>query len=275
MKLEDLQLDCIGHWSQIKHEIIEKYAKAYSIILSKQGYVKYIYIDAFSGPGIHKTKDEAKIVDGSPKKALNIDPQFTEYHFIDLNEDKINFLKESTENLGNNIYYYCEDCNTVLLNEVFPDITYKNYKRALCLLDPYGIQLDWEVIKMAGESEVIEIFLNFPVADMNRNVLWNNPDGVTDYNLNRMNKFWGDSSWHDCAYKEEMTLFGPEIVKDGNQSVVEGFKKRLIKEAGFKYVPDPLPMKNSKGAIVYYLFFAATKDVAGKIVNDIFDKYRR
>ncbi len=42
---------------------------------------------------------------------------------------------------------------------------------------------------------------------------------------------------------------------------------------GFERVPDPLPMRNSKGAIVYYLFFASQKDTAEHIVLDIFRKY--
>lgn len=56
-------------------------------------------------------------------------------------------------------------------------------------------------------------------------------------------------------------------------------KLEIIKEyagacAGFKYVPEPMPMRNSKGAIVYYLFFASHKPVAEGIVKDIFDKFR-
>jgi hypothetical protein len=35
-----------------------------------------------------------------------------------------------------------------------------------------------------------------------------------------------------------------------------------------------MPMRNTKGAIVYYLFFASPKAVAANIVEDIFEKYR-
>lgn len=33
-------------------------------------------------------------------------------------------------------------------------------------------------------------------------------------------------------------------------------------------------MRNSKGAIVYYLFFASPNEKGGKIVREIFDRYR-
>ena len=41
----------------------------------------------------------------------------------------------------------------------------------------------------------IDMFLNFPVADINRNVLWRNPEGVDTADIDRMNAFWGDNSW--------------------------------------------------------------------------------
>jgi three-Cys-motif partner protein len=125
----------------------------------------------------------------------------------------------------------------------------------------------------AGKSRSIEIFLNFPVLDMNRNVLWNNPDKVSPDNKKRMNTFWGDDSWHSAAYTTENDLFGHEEKVD-SLHVAQAFQKRLKDVAGFAHVPDPMPMRNSKGGIVYYLFFASAKPVAAGIVKDIFKKYR-
>lgn len=59
-----------------------------------------------------------------------------------------------------------------------------------------------------------------------------------------------------------------------NEEIARAFQERLHKVAGFKNVPDPIPMRNSKGAIVYYLFFASPKPVAQDIVAQIFDKYK-
>jgi len=36
-----------------------------------------------------------------------------------------------------------------------------------------------------------------------------------------------------------------------------------------------MPMHNTRGATVYYLFFASQKPVAENIVRDIFNKYRQ
>ena len=60
------------------------------------------------------------------------------------------------------------------LSKVFPNICFETQQRALCILDPYGLHLDWKVIE-TQENPVTEIFLNFPVMDMNINVFWGNP----------------------------------------------------------------------------------------------------
>jgi hypothetical protein len=69
-------------------------------------------------------------------------------------------------------------------------------------------------------------------------------------------------------------LFGPELVKQGNEEIATAFRDRLKKDAGFSFVSEPLPMRNSNKAVVYYLFLASQKSVAEKIINDIFKKYR-
>lgn len=170
------------------------------------------------------------------------------------------------------VFIYQGDCNDILLRDVFPRVRYEDYRRGLCILDPYGLHLDWAVIHRAGQMRTLDMFLNFPVADMNRNVLWRNPEGVDEAQVARMTAFWGDSSWRDIAYQTTSNLFGfPE--KEPNEVVADAFRQRLKRVAGFKHVPEPLPMKNSRGAVVYYLFFAAPVDTAERIVLDIFRKY--
>ena len=257
----------VGFWTEIKLEIIRKYASAYSLILSKQKYIHYVYIDGFCGPGKHISKNGTRFISGSPSIALKIDPPFERFYFIDMDPRKLDYLKRHVDD-RNDVYCFRGDCNAILLKEVFPIIKYENYMRALCLLDPYGLHLDWQVIRSAGSSGVIEIFLNFPVADMNRNVFRKRPEKVSKNNIERMNRFRGDESWRKIAYTKEETLLGPEESKEDISRVTEAFRHRLLKVAGFKHVPEPLPMRNSKGAIVYYLFFASWNKTANKIVEE-------
>lgn len=172
------------------------------------------------------------------------------------------------------VHFYNADCNDVLLSQVFPRIRYEDFRRGLCLLDPFGLHLDWKVIQTAGEMRSIEIFLNFPIHDMNRNVLHRDPTQVDPAQVRRMTRYWGDESWREDCYSSHGSLFGIEE-KQGNETVVGAFVKRLKKVAGFGYVPAPMPMRNTKGATVYYLIFASQRPVAAKIVRDIFEKHGR
>ena len=270
------KLDEIGYWSEIKIEIVEKYAAAYSRILASQSGLEHIYIDAFCGAGVHRSRRSGDLVAGSPAVALRIDPPFKEYHFIDLDRGKTEELESVIRAAAcdpDAVHVYTADCNEVLLSSVFPRARYEDYRRALCLLDPYGLHLDWKVIQTAGAARSIEIFLNFPIGDMNRNVLRRDPRKTDADQADRLTRYWGDETWRDAAYTTEGDLFGHQE-KLTNQPVVDAFRHRLREVAGFSYVPEPMPMRNSRGAVIYYLFFASQKPVAAKIVRDIFSKYR-
>ena len=269
-----IKLDEIGYWSEIKLDIIKKYAVAYSVIMNKQSFINsYYYIDGFAGAGVHISKNTGEFIPGSPANALNVTPPFSKYHFIDLDGDKAELLREfSKDNPKVNVYE--GDCNQILLDKIFPLVKYENYNRALCLLDPYNIGLSWEVMYAAGQSKAIEIFLNFSVMDMNMNILRNNPENVDQKQINRMDAFWGDKSWREAAYEKQQGLFDTLEEKTSNQAMVNAFRDRLKKIAGFGYVPEPLPMRNTKGSTVYYLFFASPNETGGKIIKEIFDTYK-
>ena len=270
-KLKAGEFDEVGNWSELKLEILKKYATAYSTILTSNG-LHHSYIDAFAGAGQHISKRTKALIPGSPLNALNIEPPFESFYWIDLNAARVDQLRALTRG-RKNVHIYGGDCNEILLRDVFPNIMYENYRRALCILDPYGLHLKWNVIVEAARLNTLEIFLNFPMVDMNRNVLWRN-DEARPEQVERMNSFWGDDSWRQVAYDTSGNLFGfPE--KQPNEVIAEAFRERLRKVAGFRHVPEPAPMRNSKGATIYYLFFAAQQPAAEKIVTDIFTAYKK
>ena len=269
-----MKFDEIGYWSEVKLDIVREYAVAYSKILSvqKSPTLYHIYIDAFAGAGLHISKSTGEFIPGSPLNALLIEPPFKEYHLIDLNRKKVDSLQRIAAQYPNATVHE-GDCNDLLLKEVFPRAKYSDYRRALCLIDPYGLHLNWEVMFTAGQMKSIEIFLNFPIMDMNMNVLKKDTEKVDPQQALRLTAFWGDESWRQAAYNTTDNLFGMQEKTD-NDAVAEAFRQRLKKVAGFKYVPEPIPMRNNKGATVYYLFFASQKPVSADIIHDIFNKYR-
>lgn len=269
------KLDEVGIWSEIKLEIVRAYASEYSKIMSRQPAIRrYIYIDAFAGPGIHLSRRSGNYVNGSPLNALLVQPPFTEFHFIDADNDRVAQLNGLVSGQSN-VFTHSGDCNAILPKDVFPRARYEDYARALCLIDPYNINLEWSVVHQAGQMRSIEIFLNFMVMDMNMNILRRNPKKAESAQIDRMNRFWGDDSWRKLMYDSSGNLFGEdEKIARGNEVLAEGYRQRLLGAAGFKYVPKPLPMRNKIGATVYYLFFASPNKTGNKIVEHIFEKYR-
>ncbi len=266
--------DEIGYWSEVKLDIVRKYASAYSTIMNKQKEIRsYLYIDAFAGAGVHIRKQTREFVAGSPLNALVISPAFPEYHFIDLDGDKVDKLAEIVGKRSD-VSIHKGDCNKVLLAKVFPKCRYEDYRRALCLLDPYSLNVNWEVLQKAGQMKSIEIFYNFMIMDANMNVFGRSPDKVQTSQVARMDAVWGDHSWREAAYRKTPGLFSDMEEKTTNEAVVNAFRDRLIKVAGFEYVPEPMPMRNSKGSVIYYLFFASPNRTGAKIVKNIFDNYR-
>jgi three-Cys-motif partner protein len=77
-----IEYDEIGVWSEVKLASVKDYASAYAQILDATrrrsiSKLKWLYIDAFAGPGIHLYKASGEMVDGSPTIALSTQPPFS------------------------------------------------------------------------------------------------------------------------------------------------------------------------------------------------------
>lgn len=271
------RIDEVGLWTEIKLKIIEEYSQAYATIMRKQPKLSFAYIDGFAGTGEHKSRTTGELIPGSPAIALKTEPPFHFYHFVDMDGKRAARLMELAQGRAN-VFVHQGDCNDLLVSKIFPKYPYSHYRRALCLLDPYDLNPKWSVVKKAGEMRSIEIFLNFMIMDANMNILWNNPDKVTKNQRQRMNEFWGDDSWRSACYTPRDGLLFPELNiedKASNKVVVDAYRARLHDVAGFKFVPEPIPMKNSIGRTIYYLYFASNNETGAKIAEAILKKYRK
>jgi three-Cys-motif partner protein len=104
-----LKLDEVGDWSELKLEILRKYAKAYTTVLSRNRHPLHpIYIDGFAGAGEHKSKRTKELIAGSPLNALNIEPPFEEIHLVDLKQERVENLERLTAD-KKNVHIYSGD----------------------------------------------------------------------------------------------------------------------------------------------------------------------
>jgi three-Cys-motif partner protein len=267
----------IGPWTEVKLDILRKYAAPYSRIVTANRFY-HLYIDAYAAGGSHISRTTGEVVPGSPLIALATEPPFRECHFIDADVTRVDQLKHHTAN-RTDVHVHSGDCNEILIRDVFPRSRYEDRRRALCLLDPYNIDLRWEVIATAGQMKSIEVFLNFMVMDMNMNILLRNPAKAEPVQVARMDRFWGDGSWRNAAYEANPQghLFGDAAdvkVDDANEKISEAYRRRLTDVAGFAYAPQPLRFVNRLGRTIYYLFFASANQTGKKIVEDIFRRHR-
>jgi hypothetical protein len=78
-RMESPKIDEIGPWSEVKLDIVKRYAVAYSQILNNHKGLSHSYIDAFAGAGSHVSKTTREMVPGSPLNALWVAPPFRDF----------------------------------------------------------------------------------------------------------------------------------------------------------------------------------------------------
>lgn len=265
-KAIDLELlDIIGAWTEKKHEIVEYYATVYNRILDsyrqrtgKPGFHTY-YIDGYAAAGYSISKASGDIVKGSALRALEVEPKFEKFFFVEMDKKRFEHLKRHVP-AEEPVELFNGDANIMLPEKVFPQVRNRKFERAFCLLDPhYETNLKWETILAASGTEAVDVLIHFPVSSINRQVL--RKDGkYSPEQAKRLTNIWGDASWESVAYTNEGLLFEELRVKASNERLVEGFRKRLVDVAKFLGTSDPIPMKNRRNVTIYYLIFASSNE---------------
>ncbi len=277
--------DVIGRWSEEKLDLLAKYLKAYSVIMNNQKAIwlrDYYYIDAFSGSVKPRAKDEERYIDGSPIRALQTEPKFDGYWFIDVNPQRIKRVEKLREDFPNQtIEAYRGDCNDVLCNEIIPKIPYSSKKRAFVFLDPYGLQVDWNTVQELASTKTCDIFVNFSIMGVTRRLPRDqNPDPEF---VKQIDQVMGNTEWINQIYRKspvtQLDLFDSAAESSLSREKINAeWLASLYTEqlrSLFPHVSRPVLMRNSTNSVLYALCLASHKPTAIKITNDIFDRYER
>lgn len=281
-----------GKWTQEKLEKVGFYLQSYATALKNQNF-RLTYVDAFAGTGYVglKEKNENQLssmefeetevrefVSGSAKNALEVNPPFDEYIFIEKNEKRfaeLENLKNDFPNLANKIFPIGADANDYLLNFCRRDW---RYNRAIVFLDPYGMQVKWETIEAIAKTQAIDLWILFPLG-VAVNRLLKKDGNITESVKQRLDEMFGTEDWfvEFFKHKEIRTLFEIQtgFEKTANlDSIAEYFNHRL--ETTFAGVAKvPLKLYNSKNNPLYLLCFAVgnpnpkAKGLALKLANHI------
>ena len=140
------RIDEIGKWSEEKLQLLHKYLSAYARIMNnqKKTWLKaYHYIDAFAASGKARAKDEERYIEGSPVRALQCEPPFDCYWFIERSQRRVKQLQALQPQFPDRqIVIQQGDCNEILRDTIVPQISFASKQRGLVFLDPYGLQVE-------------------------------------------------------------------------------------------------------------------------------------
>jgi three-Cys-motif partner protein len=277
--------DIIGRWSEEKLDLLAKYLKAYSVIMNEQkkSWLKsYYYIDAFAGSIRPKAKDdEQRYIDGSPLRALQTEPKFDGYWFIDVSSRRTERVQGLREEFPDSVIDVRQgNCNEILCNEIVPQIPYSSKNRAFVFLDPYGLQVDWETVRRLANARTCDIFVNFSVMGVTRLLPRDqNPEPEV---LEQLNKVMGSTDWITQIYQppaeQQLDLFGNQEPTSSRETIrAEWLASLYAKQLGslFQYVSKPVLMRNSTNSALYALCLASHNQTAIRITNDIFNRYEK
>lgn len=207
-----------GDWTERKLECVRKYLHAYTAIMSKQSF-RFAYIDAFAGTGYREMENDdgtgelmfpdlvsSEVVnfrDGSARSALEVEPPFMKYVFIEKDANRYAELEELIKEflLRDQFEEDMIECMRGEANEYLKNLCQKNWKahRALVFLDPFGMQVEWETIKLIAETRAIDLWLLFPIGAVNR--LLKKTGEIRPSIRKKLNLFFGNEEWFEVFYR--------------------------------------------------------------------------
>ena len=265
-----------GDWTANKLDILRRYLVAYSTALKKQPF-KTAYIDAFAGTGYRALRpadnergllfpdlaDEAPqgLLEGSARLALEIEPRFDRYIFIERDRDRC----EQLEGLKGEFPHLALDIKVQQgeANEILHKLCGKKWEnhRAVLFLDPYGMQVEWTTIEKVANTKAIDLWLLFPLG-MGLNRLLPRSGEIPEGWRNRLDRFLGSDDWYQAFYQVETktNLFGEEettVVKAGIETIGRYFVDRL-KGVFPGVAPKPKILMNSTNCPLYLFCFAVS-----------------
>jgi len=281
-----------GDWTAQKLEDVRKYLAAYATIMSKQRF-RFAYIDAFAGTGYRTLKvageqtellfpelaeqESQTFVEGSARIALQVEPRFDKYIFIERDASRfteLQGLKEEYPLLREDILLINSEAN-IYLNELCQKRSWAS-RRALIFLDPFGMQVTWDTIVAIANTQAVDLWILFPLG-VAVNRLIRRDGKISEAWRRKLDAMFGATDWYEAFYRPKITqgLFGEEssMEKISNfESIGQYFVQRL-KTVFAGVAENPRPLFNSRNNPLYLLCFASGNPqgakTAIKIAHDI------
>jgi len=294
-----------GAWTTRKLEVLGAYLSAYTTALKDKPTAtrpfKKGFIDAFAGTGyrdgIHRQSvgldgqstlfpdlagDEPQdLLEGSATLALQTEPRFDKYIFIERRADRcaeLEALRLEFPDRGEDIEIIQGEAN-----ELIQEISAKDWSshRAVLFLDPYGMQVEWATIEAIARTEAIDLWLLFPLGIGVNRLLTRSGEIPAAWQL-KLNQLLGTEDWYDEFYKVEATptLFGTdqETVSKASMETIGHYFIDRLKGIFAGVAEKPGVLRNSVNNPLFLLCFAAANQrvapTALRIANHLLQELR-
>ena len=197
---------------------------------------------------------------------------FDYYYFIDCDQGANDALKEKIIDFkpqGSKMKFHAGDANEQIKKLAKALKENKKYK-ALVLLDPFGMQVDWNSLQLLKDTGV-DLWILVPTGVIINRLLGRN--GELMY-IEKLVSFFGmeeaDIRKHFYKTTTEQDLFGENtIVRKVSQPIkriAELYVERL--RTIFEEVTEkPFEMKNSQNMPIFHFVFASNNKTAKKIAH--------
>ncbi len=280
-------------------DAFKKYVNAYLTIMEtnkkKYGW-KTLYFDGFAGSGdLNKRGNDntetdstvsflnldieetgTQVYKGAAERVLNLTHKFDYYYFVDLNKESLDRLEEKlrTFDMGPKLQFRPGDAN-VWIKELAAALKKDTKLKALVLLDPFGMQINWESIELLKDT-ASDVWILVP-SGVIINRLLDKKAGLPY--INKLCSFFGmtEEEIRKEFYDKKVnpTLFGEETITEKKSDPIKLITDLYIKRLTgiWKHVtPKPLVMKNTKNVPIFHFVFASNKPAGLKIAKDIIGK---
>jgi three-Cys-motif partner protein len=227
--------------------------------------------------------DATQFMKGSARVALDINPPFEQYIFIERDEEYIKELESVCQEYPgqqDRIRIIQGDANQELVDWIQSQ-TWRT-TRAVVFLDPYGMQVEWATLEMIARTKAIDLWVLIPLGTGVNRLLpraGHPPSGFS----NRLTRFFGTDSWMDAFYQDSVQtdLFDEPArpQKIATFPKITEYCVNRLRSIFPAVAQQPLELTNTRGCPIFLLCFAAANpkkgDVAVRIANHILKPTQR
>jgi three-Cys-motif partner protein len=272
-----------GAWTELKLRAIGDYLSFYTKALqhrpSAETPFQKWYIDAFAGTGERTeertvgglldgepTRRERFNLEGSARRALKVDPPFQHYVFIEANQRRFRALEKLRQEWPDrDIRCLCADAN-VELDRLFASSPWmkgspqSSLQRAVVFLDPYGMNVRWETLKLLAATKRADVWYLFPLHAALRQ-LAHKHGAVDETKRAALTEVFGTADWEEEFYREAQEardLFdvgGSSRERIADPDKVELYARKRLQSI-FTFVSEPIPLLAQRGLRAFSLFLA-------------------